>query len=97
MGQKSKWEYLKAFIKGYFDYPNHCEEGDIHSFCYSAMILTFEQAIRFAEDYMRGDIYFKVQNHDQNLFRTRNQIAFYNILKSELDSINELILKVSKS
>ena len=34
----------------------------------------YEQALRFLTDYLRGDIYYKVANEEQNLIRTKNQL-----------------------
>jgi len=37
-------------------------------------VVTFEQAVRFLTDYLRGDVYFRVTNPGQNLDRARNQL-----------------------
>ena len=37
--------------------------------------LTAELAVRFLDDYLRGDPYFKITSPDHNLVRTRCQLA----------------------
>jgi Ser/Thr protein kinase RdoA (MazF antagonist) len=39
-----------------------------------------EQALRFFTDYLAGDVYYKVDNPDHNLMRTRNQIRLLQLL-----------------
>ena len=38
------------------------------------MKITYEQALRFLEDYLKGDVYFKVSDEEQNLRRARVQM-----------------------
>lgn len=39
-----------------------------------AMKITYEQALRFLEDYLKGDVYFKATDEKQNLRRARVQM-----------------------
>jgi len=52
-----------------------------------ALVITFEQAVRFLSDYLQGDIYYRVESADHNLVRARNQIQ---LLKSMLNQQAEM-------
>ncbi len=55
--------------------------------------IIFEQSIRFLLDYLRGDVYYLVNQDDQNLFRAKNQLK---LLKSLLSKRDDLELIVSE-
>ena len=48
-------------------------EADLAYFYDSVRLITFELGLRFFADYLAGDVYFKVTNEEQNLFRARVQ------------------------
>lgn len=50
-------------------------------------VVTLEQAIRFLADYLRGDVYYRCSDPDQNLRRARTQLA---LLTSLLDQRAQL-------
>ncbi len=67
---------LQAITAGYLDgirdsiHPvekKHLTDG--------AVLIIYEQALRFLTDFLLGDQYYKVEYPNQNLYRTRNQIA----------------------
>ena len=41
----------------------------------SCFVLTAELAVRFLDDHIRGDLYFKIRSPEHNLERARCQIA----------------------
>ena len=41
---------------------------------WGAIVITYEQALRFLGDYLNGDIYYRTQRPEQNLDRTRTQL-----------------------
>lgn len=59
----------------------------------SIRIITLELAIRFLNDYINGDTYFKTEYANHNLDRARNQIALVKDIESKLDFINDYIEK----
>lgn len=59
----------------------------------SIRIITLELAIRFLNDYINGDTYFKTEYANHNLDRTRNQIALVKDIERKLDFINDYIEK----
>ena len=41
----------------------------------AGVLITFETGVRFLTDYLNGDVYFRVHHAEQNLYRTRCQLA----------------------
>ena len=57
---------------------------------YGGLVITYEQAIRFLGDYLRGDVYYKIRHPHHNLDRGRNQIKMVQemeALKGEMQAI----------
>ena len=67
--------FYEAFIEECKDFLTPTE---IEMLPVGAMKITYEQALRFLEDYLKGDVYFKVTDEEQNLRRARVQM---NLLK----------------
>lgn len=57
----------------------------------SIRIITLELAIRFLNDYINGDTYFKINYPKHNLDRARNQIALAKNIENQMDYINSYI------
>ena len=57
----------------------------------SIRVITLELAIRFLNDYINGDTYFKTSYEKHNLDRTRNQIALVKDIENKLDYIKSFI------
>lgn len=63
------------------------EEVEILNLLPGALVIVFEQAVRFLTDYLMGDVYYSVSRPDHNLNRARHQLA---LLASMLDQLPEL-------
>ncbi len=69
-------DVFRAFAEGFLEKtagaitPKELETLALSCFC-----LTAEVAVRFLDDYLRGDLYFKIKDPQHNLIRTRCQIA----------------------
>ena len=79
-GNTDKLQYFDVDLYNVF-YEAFIEEcGDIltpmekEMLPVGAMKITYEQALRFLEDYLKGDVYFKVSDEEQNLRRARVQM-----------------------
>ena len=57
----------------------------------SIRIITLELAIRFLNDYINGDTYFKTSYEKHNLDRARNQLALVKDIENKLEYINSFI------
>ncbi len=49
-----------------------------------AMVITYEQALRFLTDYVNGDVYYKTARPDHNLDRARTQIRLVSEMEQQL-------------
>jgi len=59
--------YLDA-VRGFLT-PTECEH-----LAFAGILITYEQALRFLMDYLKGDVYYKIRRRQHNLDRARNQI-----------------------
>lgn len=63
--------FLKGFVAGS---DGFLTKDEIASLPIGALVITYEQAIRFLTDYLEGDVYYTISYPDHNLVRTRTQI-----------------------
>lgn len=54
-------------------------------------IITLELAMRFLNDYINGDTYFKINYPTHNLDRARNQLALVKDIENKMDDIKAYI------
>ena len=60
-----------------------------------ALVMTYENAMRFLTDYLDGDIYFHIDAEDDNLARARCQLALLEDMeahRSEMDAITGALI-----
>ena len=84
-----------SYAKGYLETAGGSltqKEKDL--LAVSPKILSLELAIRFLEDYLNGDEYFKTDFPDQNLVRTRVQLKLVEDIEKKLPQMEEIIKKV---
>ena len=55
----------------------------------SVFLMTIEVGMRFLDDFLRGDVYFKIHNEDDNLTRARTQITLSKDIYNNLDLLNK--------
>lgn len=56
-------------------------------------LMALELSIRFLDDYINGDTYFKISYEKHNLIRTRNQQALVVDIESKLDYMRDFVRK----
>ncbi len=61
---------------------------------FSIFLMAIELAIRFLEDYLRGDVYFRVYNEDDNLTRARTQLYLAKDIYANLEKLNQMTEKI---
>lgn len=85
-------ELFEAYTKGYLsEMAPYITYEELSLMGESIRIITLELAIRFLNDYINGDTYFKTSYEKHNLDRARNQIALVSDIESKLDYINNFI------
>lgn len=85
---------FKSYTDGYMsEMANYLKPREVELMGESIRIITLELAIRFLNDYINGDTYFKTEYANHNLDRARNQITLVKDIESKLNFINDYIEK----
>ena len=64
---------------------------ELQTLALGAFTMTVELAVRFLDDYITGDQYFKTNYQGHNLVRTRSQLALADDIYSKLDELNSIV------
>lgn len=94
-------EYFKNFTEAYLSKTKDIlTKKELENLAFSCKLITLELAMRFLNDYINGDVYFKCKYDNHNLDRARNQLALVKDMESNYDEmvsiINECINKKIK-
>lgn len=90
-------ELFESYTRGYLSEISDCiTQEELNLMAKSIEIITFELAIRFLNDYINGDTYFKVEYNKQNLYRTKAQLALVKDIETKLDYMDSFIKKCYK-
>lgn len=85
-------DMFKAYTDGYLsEMAPYLNEEEILNMVNSIKIITLELAIRFLDDYLSGDTYFKTNYVDHNLDRCKNQLKLVNDIDEKLEEMNSYI------
>ena len=61
---------------------------------FSAILMTLECGIRFLEDYLNGDSYFRTEYPEHNLIRTRVQFKLIEKMEANMEMMNSAISSI---
>ena len=87
-------DLFEAYTDGYLsEMAPYLEYEEVCLMAESVLIITLELAIRFLDDYINGDTYFKTDYDKHNLDRTRNQLRLVEDIESKLEIMNNYIQK----
>ena len=87
-------ELFEAYTDGYLsEMTPYLKYEEVILMAESIRIITLELAIRFLNDYINGDTYFKIDYDTHNLDRARNQIELVKDIERKMDYMNAYILK----
>jgi len=92
---KVDFKMYENYLKGYAKKMKHTltkKEKELLPF--SIFLMAIELAIRFLDDYLRGDVYFRVYNEDDNLTRSRTQLHLAKDIYNNMDKLNEITKKI---
>ncbi len=85
-------ELFKSYTRGYLsEMANYITYEELSLMAESIRIITLELAIRFLNDYINGDTYFKINYEKHNLDRARNQIALVKDIENKMEYIKHYI------
>lgn len=90
-------EIFKAFARGYVESASvFLTPVEMENLPYAAALFPYMQAVRFFADYINGDTYYKIKYPEHNLVRTRNQMALFRSVMSNLPQMQEYISTLRK-
>lgn len=82
--------YVKGFIEGC---GGALTEAELNMLPMGAILMTFENGMRFLTDYLEGDHYFKIHREGHNLDRCRTQFKLVEDMEAKLPRMNEIVNK----
>ena len=85
-------ERFRAFAQGFLEQTGEALTPlERETLALSAFALTVELAARFLDDYIMGDVYFKLNYPQHNLVRTRCQLALARDMESKLEQMQAIV------
>lgn len=89
-----KKDLFEAYTDGYLsELASYMNKEEVKLMGESIRIITLELGMRFLNDFINGDKYFKCNYETHNLDRARNQLRLVEDIESKMDYINSYILK----
>jgi hypothetical protein len=92
-----QFSMFEALLRGYLasagDFLTKAEKQHL---VFSGKLMTFEQGIRFLTDYLRGDVYYKVNRDEQNLDRCRTQFKLLESIEQQEERMHRLVQSVEQ-
>lgn len=82
---------LRGWLEGAGRVTSSAERASLVS---GALVITFEQGIRFLTDYLESDRYYKTNRPGQNLDRARVQFALLRALEADEDRLERVVESV---
>ena len=85
-------DMFKAYTDGYLsEMADYLKTSEVNNMVNSIRIITLELAIRFLDDYLNGDTYFKIDYEEHNLDRARNQIKLVKDIESKMPEMEKYV------
>jgi hypothetical protein len=86
----------REILSGYFSIADMAWSISQRELIYDGVLLIcFELGMRFFTDYLSGNTYFKVSDHQQNLRRAVRQLQLVTLLLRDEKRLRELMLEAS--
>lgn len=86
-------EYFRSFTEAYLNETvDILTEKELEYLVFSCRLLTLELAMRFLNDYINGDVYFKINYDKHNLDRARNQIKLVKEIELHYDEMLSIVV-----
>lgn len=81
-----------AFVRGYIAYAKDFLTPNDRKYLYDSIrLITFELGLRFFQDYLAGNVYFKVKTPEQNLQRAQVQFRLCESIETRSRQIQEVL------
>ena len=89
-------DIFRAFTEGFLgQMAPYLTENELNTLGISCFDLTCELAVRFLDDYINGDTYFKTRRPGHNLDRARCQIALAKDMQRHKDEMEQIVRECS--
>ena len=89
-------ERFRAFAEGFIpEIATSLTRLEIETLALGAFTMTVELAVRFLDDYITGDQYFKTLYRGHNRVRTRAQLALADDIYRKLALLNSIVLDIA--
>lgn len=89
------YDIFETYANGYLsEMKDVLSKKEIEYLPFSAFLLTVECGMRFLEDYLRGDVYFRISKEKHNLIRARTQLTLASRIYKDLDKLNGIVNKL---
>jgi len=90
-------ELYRAFAEGFVEATaGELSEAEINSLALGAFTIAVELGLRFLDDYITGDKYFKTTYKKHNLVRCRCQLALARDMEKKFDKMNKIVLETAQ-
>jgi len=87
-------ETFEALARGYLDAArDFLTPTEVDYLPFAARVITLEQTIRFLNDYVNGDTYYKIHRPQQNLDRTRTQIQMLRDMEQQFEEMVAIVTR----
>lgn len=85
-------ERVEALVSGYLEAVGSMLTPTERSLLvFAGWLITYEQAVRFLADYLRGDVYYRCERPGHNLERARAQFRLASLLESDRDALERIV------
>lgn len=89
-------DYFKAYVEGYLgEVKDSLNEYEIKYLPIGAKMMTLECGIRFLDDYLDGDNYFRIHYENQNLDRCKTQFKLVEEIEKNMDLLNKIVSEIA--
>lgn len=86
---------FRKFTEGYLEEASSfLNAAELRHLAFSAKLMTLETALRFLQDYLYGDVYFRVERPEQNLDRARTQIKLVQEMEANMEQMEAIIAEI---
>ena len=90
-----KMDIFKSLSEGFIKETSpFLKDKEKENLVFGGLFFTWIQAIRFLTDYLMGDVYYKTTYSEHNLDRTRNQLAFLELMEESRKEMEGIIKKI---
>jgi len=88
---------FEALVGGYLSSTRDFLNGaEIEHLVFAGKLMVLECGIRFLQDHLQGDTYFKIHRPDHNLDRCRTQLRLVESIEKQEEAMKALVRKVAK-